>query len=66
MIDVMICEDHPMVAEALAKVIIDDGDSRVVGIANDKNGALATCATGNVDVALLDVRLGLESEPHIE
>lgn len=61
MIDVMICEDHPMVAQALAKVINDDGDSRVVGIASDKNGALATCATGNVDVALLDVRLGLES-----
>ena len=61
MIDVMICEDHPMVAHALAKVINDDGDCRVVGIASDKNGSLATCAAGNVDVALLDVRLGLES-----
>lgn len=61
MIDVLICEDHPMVAHALAKVINDDGDCRVVGIANDKNGSLATCASGNVDVALLDVRLGLES-----
>ena len=61
MIDVMICEDHPMVAQALAKVINDDGDCRVVGIASDKNGSLATCGTGNVDVALLDIRLGIES-----
>lgn len=61
MIDVMICEDHPMVAHALAKVLNDDGDCRVVGIASDKNGSLATGAMGNVDVALLDVRLGLES-----
>ena len=61
MIDVMICEDHPMVAQALAKVINDDGDCRVVGITSDKNGSLATCGTGNVDVALLDIRLGIES-----
>lgn len=61
MIDVMICEDHPMVAQALAKVLQDDGDCRVVGITSDKNGSLATCAADNVDVAILDVRLGLES-----
>lgn len=61
MIDVMICEDHPMVAQALAKVINDDGDCRVVGITSDKYGSLATCGTGNVDVALLDIRLGIES-----
>ena len=61
MIDVLICEDHPMVAQAFAKVINEDGDCRVVGMAQDKNASLATCASGNVDVALLDVRLGLES-----
>jgi DNA-binding NarL/FixJ family response regulator len=61
MIDVMICEDHPIVAHALAKVINDDGDCRVVGTTSDKASSLATCAAGNVDVALLDVRLGLES-----
>jgi DNA-binding NarL/FixJ family response regulator len=61
MIDVLICEDHPMVAQALARVLEEDSDCRVVGIANDKNSSLATCASGNVDVALLDIRLGLES-----
>lgn len=61
MIDVMICEDHPMVAQALAKLVDADADCRVVGITRDKNDSLATCAAGNVDVAVLDVRLGLES-----
>jgi DNA-binding NarL/FixJ family response regulator len=57
----MICEDHPMVAHALARLITEDADCRVVGVTKDKASSLAACAAGNVDVALLDVRLGLES-----
>lgn len=57
LIDVLIVEDHDMVAQALADALTLTGRFRVVGRATSKHEALAMLATRDVHVMVLDLRL---------
>nr|WP_278250452.1 response regulator [Paracoccus fontiphilus] len=52
----MIVEDEPLIAFDLAQSLADAG-FHVVGIARDKEGAVAKAAQGGIDLATMDVNL---------
>jgi len=56
-IDVIIVEDHKMVAESLAARIDVEQDLRVVGVANDAASAKALVQERSADVVVVDYRL---------
>lgn len=57
MIRLVVADDHPVVREGLKHVIAHHRDIEVVGEAEDADGALRACASGTVDVLLLDVSM---------
>jgi two-component system response regulator DevR len=57
MIDVMVCDDHKMVARALSTVLNAEPDISVVAQATNRAAVLEVIASRAVDVALMDVRL---------
>src|SRR6202521_1746974 len=54
---VLIVQDHPMLATAIAEVIEAAPDLTVLGIARTGSDAAAVAAREKVDVALIDFRL---------
>lgn len=59
-IRVLICDDHEMVREALASVLENEDDISVIHSTDSVSSTLKTLETahGDIDVAVLDVRLG--------
>jgi len=57
MIRLVVADDHPVVREGLKHVIACHRDIQVVGEAEDADGVLHACASGDVDVLLLDVSM---------
>jgi two-component system nitrate/nitrite response regulator NarL len=54
---VLIVQDHPMLAAAIAEVIEGQPDLAVIGIARTGSDAASVAAREKVDVALIDFRL---------
>ena len=61
MIKVLIVDDHRIFIDALCAMLADDREVEVVGTAVDSAQALRILDKGNVDVALMDIRM-----PHSE
>jgi DNA-binding NarL/FixJ family response regulator len=62
MIDLVIVEDHPAIAEGLAALLGSEPDVRIVGTAGDRAAAQALIEQGHPDVVLCDVMQdGLDS-----
>lgn len=61
MIDVLVCDDHEMVARALSTVLNGDPDIDVVAQTAGREAVLEAAAGKNIDVAVMDVRLGGDS-----
>jgi DNA-binding NarL/FixJ family response regulator len=61
MIDVLVCDDHEMVARALSAVLNDDPQIGVVAQTTGREALLEAAAGMNVDVAVMDVRLAGDS-----
>jgi DNA-binding NarL/FixJ family response regulator len=61
MIDVLVCDDHEMVARALSAVLNDDPQIAVVAQTTGREALLEAAAGRNVDVAVMDVRLAGDS-----
>ena len=57
MIRLVVADDHPVVREGLKHVSARHHDIQVVGEAENADGALQACASGGVDVLLLDVSM---------
>jgi DNA-binding NarL/FixJ family response regulator len=57
MIEVMVCDDHAMVARALSTVLDADDSISVVAQAVDRASVLEAVASRPIDVAVMDVRL---------
>lgn len=56
-IRVVVIDDHRLFAQALAAVLTQDPDVRVVGIAGSLEDGIASCLAERADVVLLDYRL---------
>ena len=54
---VFICDDHPIVRDALAAVLGTSADIEVVGVASSYDEAVALLSTNQIDVAILDIHL---------
>ncbi len=61
MVSVLICDDHQMVRDALTTIFEQDGDFEVEGSVADFGGAVSILSSKDVQVAVVDVRLGDES-----
>ena len=61
MIDVLVCDDHDMVTRALSTVLNGDPDIDVVAQTTGREAVLEAAAGKNIDVAVMDVRLGADS-----
>lgn len=61
MITVAICEDHPMIRDALARIINQDPSLAVVGVAATPDAMLDVVRQHKPNVVVLDVRLGVSS-----
>lgn len=57
MIRLVVADDHPVVREGLKHVIARHADIQVVGEADKADGVIQACASGDVDVLLLDVSM---------
>ncbi len=60
-IRLLVIDDHPVVREGTAALLARQEGIAVVGIAGSLDEARPMLASGNVDVVLLDIRLGTES-----
>lgn len=60
-IRVLICDDHPIVRDALAKVLSTSNDLHVVGSVSSFEESTDLLKREPVDVAILDIRLGGKS-----
>lgn len=58
---VAICDDHPMVRDALAGVLGLYADMNVVGVAESRATLHEVVERAHPDVAVIDIRLGEES-----
>src|SRR5437763_1060266 len=56
-IRVLIADDQPLMARAVASVLSTDPAVEVVGVAEDADGAIQLAAQQQPDVVLLDVRM---------
>lgn len=56
-IRVVVIDDHRLFAQAMAAVLAQDGDVKVVGIAGSVEEGVASCLSERADVVLLDYRL---------
>lgn len=61
LIRVMICDDHPIVRDALGAVLSSSPAVQVVGSASSYDEAVQILRRAPVDVAVLDIRLGGKS-----
>lgn len=61
MVSVLICDDHQMVRDALTSIFEHDGDFEVEGSVADFGSAVSMLSSKDVQVAVVDVRLGDES-----
>lgn len=61
MIRVAVVDDHPIVREGTAALLADQDGIHVVGTAGTLEAAAALVAAVDVDVVLLDIRLGSDS-----
>lgn len=61
MVSVLVCDDHQMVRDALTAIFEHDGDFEVEGSVADFGGAVSILSSKDVQVAVVDVRLGDES-----
>jgi DNA-binding NarL/FixJ family response regulator len=59
---VLIIDDHPMMREGLASLLAFETDIEIVGQAGDVSEAIATAASLNPDVVLMDIELGAEMD----
>lgn len=59
-IRILLCDDHDMVRDALGRVLSEEADMEVVASARTVDACLKHLAQneGNIDVAVIDVRLG--------
>ena len=57
-IRVFVCDDHPIVRDALAKVLSSSSDLDVVGAVSSYEESIDLLKRQPVDVAVLDIRLG--------
>lgn len=57
-LDVVIVDDHPVFAQALAMAIDSSGDLRCAGVASDAEGALALAEQARPDAVVMDIGLG--------
>jgi DNA-binding response OmpR family regulator len=57
---ILIVEDEPFIAMMLEEYVFDSG-CEVADIAHDLRNALTSAATGDVDIAILDISLGADS-----
>lgn len=64
-ISIVLCDDHDMVRDALARVLDQQAELSVVGTARDIRQALDVVATSKPDVAVVDIRLEGESGIHL-
>ncbi len=60
-IKVFVCDDHPIVRDALAAVLSTSEHIDVVGVASSYDEAIELLQREPIDVALLDIRLGGKS-----
>ena len=56
-IKVMICDDDSLIRESLKVLLPLKGDIEIVAVAKDGEEAVTICATEEIDVALLDIRM---------
>lgn len=61
MVSVLVCDDHQMVRDALTAIFEHDGDFEVEGSVADFGSAVSMLSSKDVQVAVVDVRLGDES-----
>lgn len=61
MVSVMVCDDQQLARDALVAVFENDGDFSVEGSVADFREAVSLLTSKDVDVAVIDVRLGSES-----
>jgi DNA-binding NarL/FixJ family response regulator len=57
-IGLLLCDDHPVVRAGLRAVLEPTGDLQVRGEAGTAAAALARAGCGDIDVVLMDLRLG--------
>lgn len=62
-VQVLIVQDHPLLASAIAKVLEAEGDFAVSGVAGSGAEALISASAHNPDVVLMDYRLPDVSGP---
>lgn len=60
MMKVVIVDDHPLVRKGLTSILSLDGTMEVIGEATNSREALELFKTTNLDLALVDLRLGNE------
>ena len=56
-IKVLICDDDSLIRESLKVLLPLKGDIEIVAVAKDGEEAVTICATEEIDVALLDIRM---------
>ena len=56
-IKVLICDDDSLIRESLKVLLPLKGDIEIVAVAEDGEEAVSICATEEMDVALLDIRM---------
>jgi NarL family two-component system response regulator LiaR len=64
-IRIVLCDDHDMVREALARILDQQSDLSVVGSARDIQQALEVVVESTPEVAVVDIRLNGESGIHL-
>lgn len=57
MINILIADDHTLLAESLSMVLEKDSEIRVVATAHDGNEAVEKCSQLKPDVVLLDIKM---------
>ena len=60
MVGILICDDHQLIREAMRSVLENEPEMSIVGLVPDANAAISVLENGDVSVAVVDVRLGLE------
>jgi DNA-binding NarL/FixJ family response regulator len=64
-IRVLLADDHAVLLEGLSRLVDDQSDMELVGVATDAGSATALVAKQQPDVAVLDLSLPNSSEAHV-